>query len=92
MVCWDVEETAYYALHKALTKVCNRNRRSQQKEWKKRRRSMNTFRYEAPEEHREVLDAIEKLKSGEMSPEEAFTLAQSHGVIKITNEGLIWFK
>lgn len=73
---------AYKALQTAGNRIGNNNYLAQKAEWLKKHKSMKNFRFAVTEEHKEVVNAMPKVLSGEITPEQAMGLLWDYDVMK----------
>jgi len=78
----DQQEQTYNALQKAAERIGLNNYAKQQRAWLKNRKSVKTFRFVVTDGHQRVIDAMSKVLSGKITPEEAMGILHEYEVLK----------
>jgi len=76
----DPRIMAYAALEHAASQTARRNANTQTAAHLKARRSRKTFQFFVTDAHRSVIDAMPKVLSGEITPEDAMGLLWTYDV------------
>jgi precorrin-3B methylase len=76
----SLQKQAYNALEKAAERIGHNNYCQQFKDHIKKGRSKKTFRFTVTEEHKKIIDAMPKVLSGEILPEEAMAMLHEYDV------------
>lgn len=78
----DARILAYNALSIAGQRIAENNYRSQMAAHLKKKRKRNTFKFVVTDEHQAVVDAMPKVLSGDLSPNDAMAMLLDYDTFK----------